>query len=94
MHVAVERGAEHNKPFAYYVDWLADQGIVTGDMKDWVGEIREFGNEANHDIVLMERDEAEALLTFVAMLLKVVYEYPERGRQSVAARKARRGSTP
>src|SRR3954467_15935496 len=37
-------------------------------------------------IALMARDEAEALLTFVAMLLKIVYEYPERGRRSVAAR--------
>jgi hypothetical protein len=30
-----------------------------------------------------------AILTFVAMLLKLVYEYPERGRRSVGARDAK-----
>lgn len=89
MHVAVEKGAEKNRQFGYYVGWLAEEGIVTADMKDWVDEIRELGNDANHEIVLMESDQAEALLTFVAMLLKIIYEYPELGRRSVAARQTR-----
>jgi hypothetical protein len=89
MHVAVEKGADENKKFAYYVGWLVDNGVVTADMKDWVDEIRELGNDANHEIILMARDEAEALLTFLSMLLKIVYEYPERGRRSVAARAGR-----
>jgi hypothetical protein len=90
MHVAVERGAQLNQTFANYVDFLANEGIVTADMKPWVDEIRELGNDANHELVIMSREQAEELLTFVAMLLKIVYEYPEKGRQSVA----KRGGTP
>jgi Domain of unknown function (DUF4145) len=89
MHVAVERGAGKGLRFIEYVDYLANEGVVTPDMKDWVDEIRELGNDANHEIILMPQEEAEALMTFVSMLLKVVYEFPERGRRSVAARQAR-----
>jgi hypothetical protein len=91
MHVAVAQGAEENKSFKHYVGYLSDQGVVTLGMQDWVDEIRELGNDANHEIVVMSRQQAEELLTFVAMLLKVVYEYPEKGRRSVAAR---RGDAP
>jgi hypothetical protein len=87
MHVAVERGADENLNFKAYVNYFAEQGIVTADMKSWVDEIRELGNDANHEIVVMSRHQAEELLTFVAMLLKIVYEYPEKGRRSVAARR-------
>jgi Domain of unknown function (DUF4145) len=91
MHVAVEKGAEQNQTFAHYVDWLIEQGIVTVHMKEWIDEIRELGNDANHEIVLMEKDEADSLLTFVAMLLKVVYEYPRRAQLSLESRQSREG---
>jgi hypothetical protein len=89
MHVAVEKRAPTGRHFLSYMDWLVDEHIVTAEMRDWVDEIRKLGNETNHEIVLMSPDDAVALLTFVSMLLKVVYEYPERGRRSVAARAAR-----
>jgi hypothetical protein len=76
MHIAVSRKAEKNKPFAYYVDYLADQGFVPPDGKEWVDVIRKKGNEANHEIVVMEREDAEDLITFSAMLLRVIYEFP------------------
>jgi hypothetical protein len=87
MHVAVTQGAEPGETFAHYVDYLSQQGVVTAGMRDWVNEIRELGNEANHELKVATREQAEELLTFVAMLLKVVYEYPELGRRSVDARK-------
>jgi hypothetical protein len=86
MHIAVEQGAAENEKFAAYVTYLADNGIVTAAMKDWVDEIRGLGNDANHEIVLMSNEQAEELLTFVGMLLKVVYEYPEKGRRSMQQR--------
>jgi hypothetical protein len=87
MHIAVTKEAEENRTFAYYVDYLDERRIVTPGMKEWVNEIRELGNDANHELILASREQAEELLTFVAMLLKVVYEYPEKGRRSIAARK-------
>jgi hypothetical protein len=92
MHVAVTEGAEEGKSFAHYVDYLDQQRIVTSGMKEWVNEIRELGNDANHELVIAAREQAEELLNFVAMLLKVVYEYPEKGRRSVAARKDKASS--
>ena len=94
MSVAVDRGAPADQNFAAYVLWLAENGFVTPSMKSWVDEIRELGNDANHEIELMTPEAAEELLTFVEMLLRVVYEYPERGQRSTASRKARDGGQP
>jgi uncharacterized protein DUF4145 len=96
MNIAVTKGAPENGSFKSYVDHLANEGIVTADMKQWVDEIRELGNDANHELPDVTKDEAEAILTFVTMLLKLVYEYPELGRRSVAARaaKAQQPTTP
>ena len=95
MHVAVENGAREGTTFAAYVQYLADNGYVSPGSKDWVDEIREIGNDANHEIFDITLDEAKSAVDFVAMTLQIVYEFPERGRQSVAARKAKdQGSGP
>jgi hypothetical protein len=86
MHVAVEKGAAKGQTFQAYVTYLAEERVVTPDMREWVDEIRELGNDANHELEAMSREAAEDLLTFVAMLLKVAYEYPEKGRLRAKAR--------
>jgi hypothetical protein len=86
MNIAVTHDANPGEPFAYYVDYFVENGIVTAGMKPWVDEIRELGNDATHEIPEMDRAPAESLLSFLELLLKVVYEYPERGRRSVVAR--------
>lgn len=78
MNVAVAQGATEGQRFAAYVDWLADQGYVPPGGKGWVDRIRDKGNEANHEIRLMERHEAEEVLSFLEMLLKFVYEFPAK----------------
>ena len=50
-----------------------------------VDHIRKKGNEANHEIVLMEKEDAEDLLVFSEMLLKFIYEFPKRVPPSVTA---------
>lgn len=93
MHVSAANGAKAGESFKAYVDGLQAHGLVTAGMKDWVDEIRELGNDANHEIALMQREDAETLLTFVAMLLRIVFEYPEKGRQSGTARAAKQSKT-
>ena len=44
--------------------------------KHWVDHIRTKSNEANHEITLMSKEEAERLITFVEMMLKFIYELP------------------
>jgi len=76
MHISVQKGAETNKSFAYYVKHLSDNHYVPRDAGDWVDHIRKKGNEANHEITIMPKEEAEELLSFCEMLLKVIYEFP------------------
>ena len=76
MHLAVEQGAEKDKNFAYYVTYLSDKGFVPPHGKHWVDHIRKKGNEANHEILLMNRDDAKDIILFIEMLLKFIYEFP------------------
>lgn len=78
MHLGVEKGAPEGKTFVEYVEYLADQGYVPPAGKGWVDHIRKKGNEANHEIVLMDRDEAVELIVFLEMLLKFIYEFPSK----------------
>lgn len=78
MHLAVEKGAPEGRPFVEYVEYLAQKGYVPPDGKGWVDHIRKRGNEANHEIIIMTRPDAEDLLIFAEMLLKFVYEFPAK----------------
>lgn len=76
MHVAVEQGAEENSQFVQYIEYLDDNGWIPPSGRDWIDSIRKAGNEATHQITLVDEDEAKQLLRFVEMLLKIVYEFP------------------
>lgn len=78
MHLAVQEGAEKGKSFLFYVEYLTQNGYIPPNGKIWVDHIRKKGNEANHEIVLMTRDDAFELLSFIEMLLKFIYEFPAR----------------
>jgi hypothetical protein len=93
MHVAVDNGAQPNLRFIEYVDYLEANGHVPPGAKPWVDEIRQLGNDANHDIALLTNEEAKTVVDFTAMLLRLAYEYPERGRLSAEARRAKDATT-
>lgn len=76
MHIAVSKGALPGEAFIKYVEFLSDNNYVPPDAKDWVDHIRKKGNEANHDVVIMSQDDAQELLGFIEMLLKIIYEFP------------------
>lgn len=76
MHIAVERGADENKNFVYYVDYLKEHNLITATSRDWVDKIRQVGNNANHELVQEDSEEAKRILTFTSMLLMTTYEYP------------------
>ncbi len=78
MHIAVDKGAKPGETFQSYVEYLANSGYVPPDGKVWVDHIRNKGNEANHEIRLMSQADAEDLIVFSEMLLKLVYEFPNR----------------
>jgi hypothetical protein len=76
MHVAVAKGAQSDKSFIEYVQFLADKNYIPPDAKDWVDLIRQKGNEANHEISIMKSDDAKDLIDFSGMLLRLIYEFP------------------
>jgi len=84
MHIAVAKGAEAGESFAAYVDYLSANHYISPDAKDWVDHIRNKGNEANHEIVIVGAADAEELLSFSEMLLKTIFEFPAAIRKRLA----------
>ncbi len=76
MNIAVNQGADEGKRFIEYVNYLSDAGFIPPNGRHWVDHIRKKGNEATHEIQLMNATDAKELLVFVEMLLKFVYEFP------------------
>jgi DNA-directed RNA polymerase subunit RPC12/RpoP len=76
MHIGVDQGAEEGKSFLHYINYLAEKGFVPPNGKHWVDHIRKKGNEANHEIVIMNKQDANDLILFIEMLLKFIYEFP------------------
>lgn len=84
MNIAVSKGATPGQQFIEYVEYLSSKGHVPTGSKEWVDHIRTKGNEANHEIVTMKQEDAEDLLTFIGMLLKLIYEYPSKIKKKTA----------
>jgi hypothetical protein len=82
MNVAVAKGAKAGDSFRSYVEFLADKRLIPEEAKEWVKRIKDSGNDVNHSIDLVEERDAERLLTYVEMLLKLVYEFPARLKES------------
>jgi hypothetical protein len=76
MNIAVQVGASEGESFITYVNFLSDKGYIPPNGKHWVDHVRKKGNEANHEIRLMDAKDASDLLIFIEMLLKFIYEFP------------------
>jgi hypothetical protein len=78
MHIAAERGAGEDRTFKQYVEWLVQNHYVPPGGEGWADHIRGKGNEANHEIDLIDTHTAEQVLAFTEFLLRFVYELPAR----------------
>jgi hypothetical protein len=78
MNIAVSQGAKEGESFLAYVEHLAKAGYVPPNGRGWVDHIRSKGNEANHEIKLMTKADAEELIAFAEMLLKFIFEFPNK----------------
>lgn len=84
MNIAVAKGAATGLSFRQYVEFLDQQNYIPPDGKDWVDHIRGKGNEATHEIAIMQEDDAQDLITFIGMLLKFIYEFPAKIKEKQA----------
>lgn len=83
MHIAVSKGAEEGKTFLEYIEHLSSKNYIPPDAKQWVDLIRQKGNEANHEIVIMSQENAKDLIAFSEMLLKMIFEFPYKVNQTL-----------
>lgn len=76
MHVAVEKGAKEDLSFQKYAEYLVSEHYAPRGADVWLDYIRRRGNEANHELVIMNNEDAIGVLKFTEMLLRSVYELP------------------
>ena len=76
MHVAVHLGAKANQSFQHYVEWLIERHYVPTGSEKWLDYIRSRGNDANHEIDIVDGEAARSVVYFTETLLKIVYELP------------------
>ena len=50
MNVAVAKAAPKGQQFAFYGDWLLQEGYAPKGSEGWVKYIKDRGNEANHEM--------------------------------------------
>ena len=82
MNISVAKGAKDGLKFVQYVQYLADNNFVPPDGKDWVKHIKDKGNDANHKIEIVSKEDGEELLYFTEMLLTFIYAVPSRFKKS------------
>jgi len=81
VNIAVDKGADEGKQFAFYVDYLERENYVPPNGKEWVGHIKDKANEATHKVPEITADDAHKLVMFTEMLLKFIYGFPEKMRR-------------
>ncbi|MBA4420564.1 MAG: hypothetical protein C0391_05405 [Anaerolinea sp.] len=76
MNISVNKGDAPGKSFVDYIQFLSDKNYVPPGGDKWVDHIRRKGNEATHEIAIMDQKDAEDLITFLELLLIFIYEFP------------------
>lgn len=74
MHIAVNCGAAKGQKFIEYVNYLDSNNYIPTNCKDWVDIIRNKGNEANHEIIILNETDAKQLINFIQMIISVIYK--------------------
>ena len=75
-NIAVEQGAEENKSFVYYVDYMVENFLPKSNSRPWVDKVRQLGNDSAHKYVIAEQEKAKLSIKFLEAILKNVYEFP------------------
>lgn len=76
MATACREGATDGKPFVDYVAFITDSVLTFPKAKDAIDKIRSIGNEANHTLRFVGRDDAARALSIVTYMLNAIYSLP------------------
>lgn len=66
--------------FAYYVNYLDTQNYIPTKCKSWVDIMKDKGNEANHEIVILEENDAKQLINFIQIIISFIHEMPYQAK--------------
>lgn len=77
-HIAVQKGAEPGKSFLYALNYLIEERYMPPSLRSWLEYVRRRANEPHHEISIMHRADAMAMIGLLEALLRVVYELPNQ----------------
>jgi hypothetical protein len=73
MHVAVAGGAKEGETFAYYSNYIIEHHVVPESFRRLIDQLKDRGNDANHQIILMSEQEATQLLAIIQTSIAWAY---------------------
>jgi hypothetical protein len=76
MACACHEGESDGKNFIQYVDFITSRVLTFPKAKNAIDSIRGIGNDANHDVQFIARDDARRALSIVTYMLNTVYSLP------------------
>ena len=76
MVIAVREGATDGKSFVEYVKFIMDGDLVNAKSKEAIDRIRTIGNDANHQVKIVSREDARRALSITTYMLNAIYALP------------------
>lgn len=76
MACACHEGDTDGKSFGAYVDYITQTVLTFPKAKDAIDKIRNIGNEANHRVQMVSRDNARRAMSIVNYMLSTIYSLP------------------
>lgn len=76
MVCACQEGATDGKPFTEYVSHVTDNVLTFPKAKDAIDKIRTIGNDANHSVRFVGREDAKRAMSIVTYMLNSMYSLP------------------
>lgn len=76
MAVACREGAADGEPFVEYVDYIVTSVLTFPKARAAIDQLRKIGNEANHSLAFVGRDEAKRAMDVVTYMLNTIYDIP------------------
>ena len=76
MAIACDKGETDGKKFTEYVDHITNKVLVFPDAKTPIDAIRTIGNEATHEVKIVNQPDATRAMKIVTYTLNTIYSLP------------------
>lgn len=70
------------------IEYLADKHLITPALKEWAHQLRQYGNDAVHEIDSPPEEDARAMHELTRFILTYIYTLPEQVRLAKEKREA------